>query len=115
MPLSGGNFRVGVFAGAKYVQARLVSTGAGFREYQVAIPKGATVRLFLDTSLGVVDAMGSALAAGRPSASITVGGQAEVEVSLRVRDGRVFASPVAKPSNVTAVNPENDAEGSFGR
>src|SRR5207249_1903846 len=45
-PLSGGNFAIGLWAGARYTRARLASTNGATRKYQIAIPKTAHVRLF---------------------------------------------------------------------
>jgi hypothetical protein len=84
LPLRGANFRIGVWAGAQYAQASLLSKQAGFREYGIAIPKNANVRLFLDTSLPVVDANGVAVGVGRPSASIAAGAGPQLQTDLKV-------------------------------
>jgi hypothetical protein len=83
--LSGANFGIGVWAGTRYARATLVSTSGATREYQLAIPKTATVRLFLDTSLGVADATGSAIPVGQPSMTLAAGGQAEVITNLTIQ------------------------------
>jgi hypothetical protein len=62
----------------------LVSASAGTRQYQVAIPKTASVRLFLDTLLTVVDANSVAVPIGQPSLTISAGGQAAVTTNLTV-------------------------------
>jgi hypothetical protein len=84
LPLSGANFAIGVWAGSRYVRAALVSTSGATRRYQLAIPKTAAVRLFLDTSLNVVDASNMAIAAGRPGATLAAAGQAEVITNLTI-------------------------------
>jgi hypothetical protein len=84
MALAGGNFRVGVFVGNRYVQASLAATNGASREYQVAIPKNANARLFLDTSLNVADSIGAAVSAGRFGVTIAPAGQAEVTISLTI-------------------------------
>ena len=84
MPLSGANFAIGVWAGTRYTRAKLVGVNGASRRYQVAIPKSATVRLHLDTSLTVVDENGAALATARPSIAIAAAGQAEIVTTLTV-------------------------------
>jgi len=84
IPLSGGNFPVGVWAGAKYARAKLLSVNGAVRRYQLAIPKAATVRLHLDTSLRVADANGAALTIRQPSTAIAAGGQSEVVINLAI-------------------------------
>ncbi len=85
LPLTGGNFRIGVFAGTRYAQAHLVSTSPGVRKYSLAVPKTATVKLFLDTTLGVLDSTGAAVPVGQPSVSVAAGGQSQVTVNLQVQ------------------------------
>ncbi len=85
LPLTGGNFRIGVFAGTRYAHAHLVSTANGVREYSIAIPKTATVKLFLETTLGVLDTTGATIAVGQPSVSVAAGGQSQVAVNLQVQ------------------------------
>lgn len=82
--LTGANFAIGVWAGSRYVRAGLVSASGNTRQYQVAIPKTAIVRLHLDTSLNVVDATGAAIPARQPSSTLEAGGQSEVTVKLTV-------------------------------
>lgn len=84
LALSGANFGIGVWAGSRYARATLISANAATRQYQVAIPKTGSVRLFLDTSLGVVDAGGSAIPSRQPSTLIMPAGQAQVTVSMTV-------------------------------
>ena len=84
LPVSGANFAIGAWAGSRYARAKLVSTSGATRRYQLAIPKTAAVRLFLDTSLNVVDATGMAISAGRPSSTLAAGGQAEVVINLTI-------------------------------
>jgi len=85
IPAAGANFRVGIMAGTRYVQATRVSSAGNLREYQVAIPKTATVRIFVDTSLHVTDAGGAAVTAFRPGAAVSVAGQAVVRIPLTVQ------------------------------
>ena len=84
IPLSGGNFAVGVWAGTRYLRAGRLSTAGVTRRYQVAIPKAATVRLFLDTTLNVADNTGAALSTRRLSTPIAAGGQSEVVINLAI-------------------------------
>ena len=84
IPVFGSNFAIGVWAGSRYASAKLVSKAASLRVYQLPIPKTATVRLFLDTQLTVLDAA-SALAPSRlPGAAISAQGLAEITTSLTV-------------------------------
>jgi hypothetical protein len=84
MPLSGGNFAIGVFAGTRYARAKLASTTPGHRQYQLAIPKNDTVRLFLETSLSVKDAAGATVITHAPGVRISPEGQSEMTISLTV-------------------------------
>jgi hypothetical protein len=83
MPLSGGNFAIGVWHGTRYVRAKLVSTNAAARSYQLAVPKAA-VRLHIDSPFRVLDAGGAAITAGRPSSTISAVGQSVMTVNLAV-------------------------------
>lgn len=85
VPLSGANFAVGIWAGSRYARAQLVSATGATRRYQVAIPKTANVRLYLDTPLSIADTNGIAFATRRPSATVGAGGQTEIVVNLVVR------------------------------
>jgi len=85
MPLTGSNFAIGVWAGTRYLRASLVSTSGTTHQYQVAIAKTASVRLFLNTALNVIDANSSAMAVGQPSLTISAGGQATVTTNLTVQ------------------------------
>jgi hypothetical protein len=84
LPLTGGNFAVGIFAGRRYLRATLVSTNANSRTYQLAIPKTATVRLFLDTSLRVADVKGASVSTAQRSTAIAANGQDTVTVHLSI-------------------------------
>ncbi len=83
MPLSGGNFAIGVWHGTRYVRAKLVSTTAASRSYQLAVPKAA-VRLHIDSPFKVLDASGAAITSGRPSSAISAVGQSVIAVNLTV-------------------------------
>ncbi|HLJ16495.1 MAG TPA: carboxypeptidase-like regulatory domain-containing protein [Bryobacteraceae bacterium] len=85
MPVSGGNFGIGIFAGSRYARAKLTSTTAGDRQYQLAIPKTTAVRVFLDTSLDIADSTGAAVIRRAPGPTISPGGQAAITVNLTVR------------------------------
>jgi hypothetical protein len=84
MAISGANFGIGVFAGLRYTRAALLSTSAGLRQYQLAIPKTASVRLYLDTSLSVLDETGAAAITRAPGAAVAPGGQSEMTINLTV-------------------------------
>jgi hypothetical protein len=84
LPLSGANFGIGVWAGSRYARARLVSVNGVLRRYQLAIPKNASVRLFLDTTLPVADAAGAAAVVRLPGPVLAAAGQAEVVVNLTI-------------------------------
>lgn len=85
LPLSGSNFRIGVFAGTRYLPAKLVTSSATSRQYQVAISKAATVHLFLDTSLRLADSVGAAVPARQPSTPIAASGATAVTIPLSVQ------------------------------
>ena len=85
IPLSGANFAIGVWAGTRYARARLVSSTDKSRLYQLAIPKTASVKLFLETALNVVDAMGQAIATRKTANTLSAGGQPEVVVNLTIQ------------------------------
>lgn len=85
LPVSGSNFAIGVWAGSRYTLAKLVSTTGSIRRYQLAIPKAATVRLFLDTTLNVTDASGAAVATGAPGATLSAASQAELITAFAIR------------------------------
>lgn len=84
IPLTGANFSIGIWVGAKYARAKLLSVSGATRTYQIAIPKTATVRLYLDTSLKVADANGAAIALRQQSSPIAADSQSEVVVHLVV-------------------------------
>ncbi len=84
LPLFGGNFRIGITAGTRYAQGNFVSQIGAVRSYTVAVPKFATVRLFLDTPLTVLGPLGQVLEARAPSLPITTTGQAELAIDLEV-------------------------------
>jgi hypothetical protein len=85
LPVSGANFAIGIWAGSRYARARLVSTNGATRNYQLAIPKNAAVRLFLDTSLQVQSGAGVTAALRQQSDVLTAAGQGEMIVDLVVR------------------------------
>jgi hypothetical protein len=57
---------------------------AGVRTYQLAVPTTAVVRVYLDTSLKVLDATAAALAVRQPGITLAAAGQAQVIVNLTV-------------------------------
>jgi hypothetical protein len=83
LALTGANFAIGIWAGARYLRAALVSTSGTMRRYQLAIPQSA-VRLYLDTSLNAVDASSVPILARQQGATIAAGSQAEVVVNITV-------------------------------
>ncbi|HEX5431203.1 MAG TPA: carboxypeptidase-like regulatory domain-containing protein [Bryobacteraceae bacterium] len=74
LPLTGENFRLGVMVGSRYVLAQLVSRSGGSRQYEVAVPKGATAKVMLDTSLSVL---------GVPSTPIAAAGQGPIHLAVQ--------------------------------
>jgi hypothetical protein len=84
LPLTGSNFAVGIFVGRRYVRAKLVSTSPNSRTYEVAIPRTATVRLFIDTPLRVADVTGAAVSTAQRSTAIAANGQDSVTVHLAI-------------------------------
>jgi hypothetical protein len=83
LPLSGGNFRIGVFVGTRYLPAERISLSAGTHQYQVAVSKAASARLLLNTPLRVTDSAGNALT-NSSSPTIPANGQNEVITNLIV-------------------------------
>lgn len=83
IPLSGGNFRIGVVAGGPYARAQFMSVQNGIWKYAVAVPKYSLLQLFVDTPLQIFKS--GAVAAGQPSLPIVVNGQAELDVDLQVQ------------------------------
>lgn len=84
LPVSGSNFAIGVWAGSRYTLAKLVSTVGPTRRYQLAIPKSAGVRLFLDTTLNVTDAAGVALPTRTPASTLAASSQGELVTALLI-------------------------------
>ena len=84
LPLSGANFGIGVWVGPRYAKAMLVSNTAGTRQYQLAVPKTVSARLFLDTSLRVANPSGVPIAVGQPSITLAPAGQTEIITSLTI-------------------------------
>jgi hypothetical protein len=82
--VSAANFAIGVWAGTRYARATLVSTTGATRRYQLAIPKTAAVRLYLDTSLHVLDGSAMSLPVRAPSTTLAAAGQAEVITYLTI-------------------------------
>jgi len=83
-PLFGANFGIGIWVGSRYVRASLVSNTGTTRQYQVAIPKTATARLFLDTSLTVLDSAATAIPVRQQSITISPAGQSGISTTLTV-------------------------------
>ena len=84
LPLTGANFGIGIWAGSRYVRAGLVSKIGTTREYQLAIPKTAAVRLFLDTSLAALDANSVAIPLRQAGNTITPGGEGALTVNITI-------------------------------
>jgi hypothetical protein len=84
MPLSGGNFRIGVMLGPYYARAEFASQSGVARTYTVAVPQNVSLVLIADTSLQVATAYGGAVPAREMGFSINVGGSSEQVVDLTV-------------------------------
>jgi hypothetical protein len=84
IPLTGSNFGIGVFSGIEFARASMISNSSGVRQYRLAVPKDASLRLFLDTELPMIDARGNALAVGRPDLPIPVRGEPTITIELQV-------------------------------
>jgi hypothetical protein len=72
-----GNFRIFVRDGNSIFMAAAspVSVNGAVRQYSVAVPKARTLRLFLDTSLKVVDQSQTAVTARGVASQIAINGQ----------------------------------------
>jgi hypothetical protein len=85
LPLSGGNFRIGVMLGTIYARAQLASQQGTVRTYTVAVPQNVSLDLIADTSLLVTAASGAAVPNQQKGFSIPIGeGSAQV-VNLAVQ------------------------------
>jgi hypothetical protein len=84
LPLSGGNFRIGVMMGGYYGRAEFVSQGGANRTYEVAVPKGVTVALFADTELRVSTQIGAPVPAEELSIVIPTADAAGQTIHLQV-------------------------------
>lgn len=85
IPLSGGNFKIGVVAGGRYYRANPLSQTGTLHTYAVAVPTGVTLRLFVSSSLGVVSSDGTAIATEAASQAISITEQPQQIVSLTVQ------------------------------
>jgi len=84
IPLSGGNFRIGVMLGTYYAQAKFASQQGAVRTYTVAVPKQVTVALFADTQLDVSTPIGAPVATETASILIPTLDSAGQTIYLRV-------------------------------
>ena len=84
MPLAGGNFRIGVVCGLRYAQARFAAQDGDVREYAVAVPKDASLRVVADTSLSTRDVAGESIQTREPSFAVEVRGEGRLVVELEV-------------------------------
>ena len=76
-------FLAGVISGSgEYARAQLVSSGANIFQYVVAVPRGSSVRLFVDSLLTVTDLSGRLIDKRRPGLLIPT--TADVALSLTV-------------------------------
>jgi hypothetical protein len=78
------NFGIGIWAGSRYVRAGLVSKSGNTRQYQLAIPKTASVRLYLDTSLAVLDANGTAIPLLQAGNTVAPASQGALTVNITI-------------------------------
>jgi len=86
IPLSGGNFKIGIMAGTRYFRAIPSSQQGTQHLYTVAVPVGASVRPFIYSSLVVTSlTTGAAMATGAASPAIIVTGQPQQYVDLQVQ------------------------------
>jgi len=85
LALTGGTFRIGVVSGLRYAQATLVSQDGEIREYAVAVPKNAALRVLPDTSLQIRDIAGQSIQTGEPSLLLQVRGEEKLVVELDVQ------------------------------
>ena len=84
LPLAGGNFRIGVVSGLRYAQARFAVKDGDVREYAVAVPKDASLRVVADTSLSTRDVAGQSIQTREPSFAVEVRGETRLVVELEV-------------------------------
>jgi len=85
IPISGGNFEIGLFAGSRYARATLTSKAGAARHYQIAVPKHIALRLFLGTSLAVLGSNGSSIPQRQPSVLVSTNGEALLPIVLSVQ------------------------------
>jgi len=85
LAFSDGNFRIGVVVSGRYARAMFVSGQSGVRQYRVAVPKSASMNLFLNTTLNVSQPGYPSIGSDQPSLRILVTGQSEVDVDLQVQ------------------------------
>jgi hypothetical protein len=79
-----GNFRIFAVRGSYFKAAKLMSVSGSVRQYAIAVPKSATLRPSLDTTLNVVDSLGAGLASRAAGSAIAVSDQ-PATVSFTVR------------------------------
>ncbi|MFB3777839.1 MAG: carboxypeptidase regulatory-like domain-containing protein [Bryobacteraceae bacterium] len=84
LPLAGGNFRIGVMSGLRYAEARFAAQDGDVREYAVAVPKDASLRVVADTPLSIRDAAGRSVQTREPSFAVKVSGESRLAVALEV-------------------------------
>ena len=82
--LSGANFGIGVWVGTRYARAGLISVASGVRTYQLAVPTTAVARVYLDTSLKVLDSTAATLSVHQAGVTLAAAGQSQVTVNLTV-------------------------------
>ena len=85
LPLSGGNFRIGVVSGLRYAQARFAAQDGDVREYAVAVPKDASLRVVADTPLSIRDVARQSIQTREPSFAVEVRGETRLVVELEVQ------------------------------
>jgi hypothetical protein len=74
LPLYGGNFRLGIVVGTRYVPAQLISETSGTRQYEAAVPNGVAAKVMLGTTLSVQ---------GVPATAIVVAGQTTIQLNVQ--------------------------------
>jgi hypothetical protein len=85
LPLSGGNFRIGVMLGPIYARAEFASQQGTIRTYMVAVPKNAALDLIANTSLAIAAASGAPIPARQKGFTIPIGDGPVQTVNLAVR------------------------------
>ncbi|HSW49928.1 MAG TPA: hypothetical protein VLH09_07115, partial [Bryobacteraceae bacterium] len=84
LPLAGGNFRIGVMSGLRYAQARFADKDGDVREYAVAVPRDASLRVVADTPLPIRNFAGQYIVTREPSFAVEVRGETMLAVELEV-------------------------------